>query len=76
MMNFPSPSSSASLASFSSRAMLSGMQTAADPGEKQNLDEEPELTQETDVPIDGPDEVGEAMIRDLPKPVEKPESMQ
>ena len=29
--------------------------------------DEPELEQESDIPLDGRDEIGEAMIRDLPK---------
>ena len=45
---------------------------AIDPGEKQHIDEEPEVGSKSDIPIDGRDEEGEAMIRDLPKPTEKP----
>jgi hypothetical protein len=38
--------------------------------------EEPEPTLEADLPSDGRDEKGEAMIRDLPKPAEPPRSGQ
>lgn len=38
--------------------------------------EEPEPTLEADLPSDGRDEKGEAMIRDLPRRVEPPQSLQ
>ncbi len=38
--------------------------------------DEPEPTLEDDLPSDGRDEKGEAMIRDLPKPAESPRSAQ
>jgi hypothetical protein len=38
--------------------------------------EEPEPTLEDDLPSDGRDEKGEAMIRDLPKPVASPQAPQ
>lgn len=38
--------------------------------------EEPEPTSEADLPSDGRDEKGEAMIRDLPRRVEPPQSLQ
>lgn len=38
--------------------------------------EEPEPTSEADLPSDGRDEKGEAMIRDLPKRAEPPQSLQ
>lgn len=46
------------------------------PGDKRKRpgNDEPEPTLEDDLPSDGRDEKGEAMIRDLPKPVESPQS--
>lgn len=38
------------------------------------LDDEPEPTSEADVPSDGRDHQGEAMIRDLPQRTGRPES--
>ncbi len=38
--------------------------------------EEPEPTSEADLPSDGRDEKGEAMIRDLPRRAEPPQSLQ
>lgn len=39
----------------------------ASPSATGELPDEPEVEQESDVPLDGRDEIGEAMIRDLPR---------
>lgn len=53
------------------KASNSGSDGSASPIQKKP-DEGPTPTHEEDIPLDGRDEEGEAMIRDLPKPVERP----
>lgn len=55
------------------KAIATGPAGSGTPGEKKH-DEEPEPSHEEDIPLDGRDEEGEAMIRDLPKPVERARS--